>query len=59
MVESDKKEYDRMKEELRDRLKERDTRIEHLQERIKETGDMTDNEMKNLHQSLNQIESEK
>ena len=35
MVESDKKEYDRMKEDLRDKLKERDTRIEHLQERIK------------------------
>ena len=59
MVDSDKKEYERMKEELRERLKERDTRIEHLQERIKETGDMTDNEMKNLHQSLNQIESDK
>ena len=48
-----------MKEEMRDRLKERDTRIEHLQERIKESGEMNDNQMKNLHQSLGQIESEK
>jgi hypothetical protein len=30
MVDSDKKEYERMKVELRDRLKERDVRIEHL-----------------------------
>ena len=44
---------------MHDRLKERDTRIEHLQERIKETAEMTDNEMKNLHQSFHQIESEK
>ena len=44
---------------MRDRLKERDTRIEHLQERIKETSEITDNQMKNLHQSLHQIESDK
>lgn len=35
IVEAEKREYDRMKEEMRDRLKERDTRIGHLQERIK------------------------
>lgn len=44
---------------MRDRLKERDTRISHLQERIKETSELTDNEMQNLHKSLHQIESEK
>lgn len=44
---------------MHDRLKERDTRIEHLQERIKEQSEMTDNEIKNLHQSFHQIESEK
>jgi PHD/YefM family antitoxin component YafN of YafNO toxin-antitoxin module len=43
MVDSDKKEYERMKVELHDRLKERDVRIEHLQERIKDSADMTDN----------------
>ena len=32
-----------MKEEMHDRLKERDTRIEHLQERIKQTAELTDN----------------
>jgi hypothetical protein len=34
MVESDKREYERMQHEMYDRLKERDARIEHLQERI-------------------------
>ena len=48
-----------MKEELRDRLKERDARIQHLQEQIHQTGQLTDNQMKNLHQSLHQIESQK
>ena len=59
MVEADKKEYERMKEELRDRLKQRDTRIQHLEERIKQTSEVNDNQTKNLHQSLHQIESEK
>lgn len=43
MVESDKKEYERMKNDLHDRLKDRDVRIGHLEERIKETADLTDN----------------
>jgi hypothetical protein len=30
-----------------------------LQERIKESAEMNDNEIKNLHQSFHQIESEK
>jgi predicted transcriptional regulator len=48
-----------MKNEMHERLKDRDVRIEHLQERIKDTAEITDNEVKNLHQSLHQIESEK
>ena len=46
-----------MKQDMRDRLKERDATIENLQERIKQTTELTDNWMKNLHQSLHQIES--
>lgn len=59
IVESQKRQYERMQADMHDRLKERDTRIEHLQERIKEHADLTDNQVKNLHQSFHQIESEK
>ena len=44
---------------MHDRLKERDQRIEDLQERIKENAEMNDNQMKNLHSSFHNIESEK
>lgn len=59
IVDAEKRELERLKHEMHDRLKERDVRIEHLQERIKESAEMNDNEIKNLHQSFHQIESEK
>ena len=49
----------RIREELIDRIKEKDARIAELLQRIKEAGDMNDSEMKNLHQSFHQIETEK
>lgn len=42
-VEGEKRELERLKHEMYDRLKERDTRIEHLQERIKENTEMNEN----------------
>lgn len=42
-----------------DRLKERDVQIDHMKERIKQDTEINENEMKNLHQSFHQIESQK
>ncbi len=36
LVEAEKKEYERLKHEMYDRLKERDVQIDHMKERIKQ-----------------------
>ena len=48
---------ERIKEELLDRLREREARITDLQDRLKEFGDINASEMKNLHESFHQIET--
>lgn len=57
LIQAERNELERVKNELLDRIKERESRILHLQEKIKESGDMNANEMKNLHSSFHKIET--
>ena len=58
-VEAERKELERVKGELVDRIKERDGRIKQLTDRLKDTDNLNAGELKNLHQSFHKIESEK
>jgi uncharacterized phage infection (PIP) family protein YhgE len=58
-IEGEHREMERVRLELIDRIKEREARILQLQERLKESGDVNANEMRNLHTSFHNIETEK
>lgn len=50
---------DRIKDQMTERIKEREGTISQLKDRIKEFGEANAGEMKNLHESFHKIETEK